>query len=100
MIEDAILAKVRELIVTVKQDTDPVSAEAVQPWSSLAGPPLSMDSLDFARFLAYLEEAFDITADDSDFLHLDTVGASVRLVADLLAGAVAGHDSLKRASAE
>jgi acyl carrier protein len=83
--EQQILAKVRELIVAIKRDTNPVAAEEVQPGSPVAAPPLSMDSLDYARFLVEIEEAFGISTDESEFLLLETVGDGVMMIAKRLA---------------
>ena len=85
--EQQILAKLREVIVAIKRDTNPVAPEAVQPESPVAAPPLSMDSLDFARFLVEIEEAFGIAMDDSEFLLLETVGDGVTMIAKRLADA-------------
>ncbi|MBI3687569.1 MAG: hypothetical protein HY241_09605 [Actinobacteria bacterium] len=91
MRQDEILATIQELIAAIKRDTVPVRPHDVRLDSSFAAPPLSMDSLDFVRFLVEVEEAFDIVADDADFLRVETVGDSVRLVRELLTEA-AGHD--------
>jgi acyl carrier protein len=86
MTQDEILSTMQELIAGVKQDTTPVRPQDVRADTPLVGPPLSMDSLDFVRFLVEVEEAFGIVADEAEFLRLPTVGAGVQLIAGLLDG--------------
>jgi acyl carrier protein len=73
--DDATFEKFRNCAVEVLQ----VPAEKVVPEASFAND-LDADSLDLVEFVMALEEAFNITVDESELDGVETVGQAYDLV--------------------
>lgn len=79
MTDDATFEKFRNCAVEVLQ----VPAEKVVPEASFAND-LDADSLDLVEFVMALEEAFNITVDESELDGVETVGQAYDLVVSKL----------------
>ncbi len=79
MADDATFEKFRSCAVEVLQ----VPVEKVVPEASFASD-LDADSLDLVEFVMALEEAFDITVDESELQGVETVGQAYELVTSKL----------------
>jgi acyl carrier protein len=77
--DDATFEKFRNCAVEVLQ----VPAEKVVPEASFAND-LDADSLDLVEFVMALEEAFNITVDESELDGVETVGQAYDLVVSKL----------------
>ncbi|MDA8297445.1 MAG: acyl carrier protein [Actinomycetota bacterium] len=79
MADEATFDKFRSCAVEVLQ----VPAEKVVPEASFSGD-LDADSLDLVEFVMALEEAFEITVDESELQGVETVGQAYELVTSKL----------------
>lgn len=79
MSDDATFEKFRNCAVEVLQ----VPADKVVPEASFAND-LDADSLDLVEFVMALEEAFNITVDESELDGVETVGQAYDLVTSKL----------------
>lgn len=78
MADDAIFEKFRSCAVEVLQ----VPPDKVVPEASFSD--LDADSLDLVEFVMALEEAFEITVDESELQGVETVGQAYELVTSKL----------------
>jgi acyl carrier protein len=80
MTEPDVYATVRDVLVSVKSETDPIPADQIKPELELDESPLALDSLDLLRLIAGIEERLGVIAQDEGFVELRTVGDLVNAV--------------------
>jgi acyl carrier protein len=79
-VEQDTMTRLREIVVSIVGERTQLVPEQVDPGSAFDEPPLSMDSLDFVRFIVEVEEAFGIMAEETDFLNLRTLRDAVATI--------------------
>ncbi len=71
--ENEILNVVRDVLVNVKAESSPISPAEVTRELPLDLPPLGLDSMDFIRLIAGIEEKLGVLAHDDEFVAMTTV---------------------------